>query len=356
MDTSAYWSTIGGGAFNFVRSYWSTIGGGELNLIDLAAPASFIGGGQINKAFANYSTIGGGFYNLIGRQTVSWCDLTWQEPTGTIAGGGEDTIGPLDTRWVANDSLLLPPNYSSPVMASIGGGKKNTVNGTYGTVGGGFINHAIGMGATVPGGIGLITIDCQTAVGRYNKNATYNLGYLLGAEPNSIPNRGDAITFMVGNGTDTAHRSNAFTVADVGYSTAYDNIGSGGAVLASTPAQSRIGTTYASNTMVAWGDVAASQNNTLDDIGVGTVLWGGTNSGMYTITLNVVNQDGSAHTFTTNDAAITVSLGPGPAAAAGMITVTPLNAGPPATFIVKTFDATGHHSDGYGFQFHVVAR
>ncbi len=358
VDTSAYLSTIGGGAFNFVLSYWSTIGGGELNLIDRLAPASTIGGGQINKAFANYSTIGGGFYNLIERQTLSWCDLTWKEPTGTIAGGAQDTIGPLDTRWVTNDSLLLPPNYSSPVMASIGGGYKNTVNGSYGSVGGGYINHALGMGATVPGGIGLEATDLQTAVGRYNKNTVYNLGYLLGAHPDTIPSLGNAITFMVGNGTDTGHRSNAFTVSDVGYSTAYDTLSSGGAQtpppLSTGPTV--MGSTYLHNTIIAWGNAipGAPADKDSADMGVASIQWVPADT-QYVVTLNVNDPNGLPHHFTQGHSSVVASINQGLSGTPGIIAVTSVDAS--STFRVTTWPAgSTHPTDTFGFMFQVVAR
>jgi hypothetical protein len=46
----------------------------------------------------------------------------------------------------------------------------------------------------------------------------------------------------------------------------------------------------------------------------------------------------------------------GMARGTGMITVTPLVAGQPATFVVTTYNISGTATDGYGFQFHVVAR
>ncbi len=266
----------------------------------------------------------------------------------------------MDTRLRAKSKLSD--------KATIDGGLKNTVNGMYGAVGGGYKNHALGMGSAIPGGIGLEALDFQTAVGRYNYNASYTaqLSHILRTVADTIASIGNEVTFMVGNGTsaDSAHRSNAFTVSDNGHSSAYQSIGSGNAQFPLPPGSgpSRMGTTYADNTIEAWGNVAAGASNTIADVGVAIVHHGPLGSGQYTITLNVVNQDGTAHTFTADQAAITATLSSNPTGAvAGMITVTQLLTAVPFSptqpgFIVNTFDATGHTSDSFGFQFHVVAR
>ncbi len=372
-------SVITGGDSNFVNAPHTTIGGGIRNIIaandtitdtnfvtDTVPAGSVIAGGDTNIIRAPLSTIGGGSGNLIQLQSIGWCPCSAPASVGTIAGGIDDTIGYLDSRWgfgflVGNDA------YASPIMASIGGGWKNTVNGAYGTVGGGYKNHALGLGSTIPGGVGLEALDFQTAVGRYNSNPSYTaqLRHYYGPGADTLPSIGDEVTFMVGNGTsaDSAHRSNAFTVSDNGHSSVYDSLTSGGAQVPPPAAgyhPSRMGTTYADNTIEAWGNIAASAGGTessIADVGVSHVHWHGATSGWYTITLNVLNQDGSAHTFTAGQAAITASLSSNPTAPlAGMITVTPISGGTAPTFDVRTYNAAGGLVDDRGFQFHVVAR
>ncbi len=162
----------------------------------------------------------------------------------------------------------------------------------------------------------------------------------------------DDFLVIYGNGT-TFTKSNAWTLSNSGYSSAYDSIGTGGANIPPVRISStRMGATYGNNTIEAWGNVMGSKDSTIADIGVANVHWFGAGTGSYRITLNVLNQDGSTHIFTAGHCAITASVSQGLSGVPGMISVQPVTAA--GTFLITVFDKLGNPSDTIGFMFHVV--
>ncbi len=326
---------LGGGAWNYIVGHagWNSLVGGTRNYI-AGVLYGTIGGGAFNSTYSNYTVISGGTSNLI-------------EATGSAVGGGTNNI--------------ILGSYGT-----ISGGAYDSVNGQYGSIGGGNSNviRLKGANASIPGGDHLVAQSYgQTFVGFYNKAQ----GSSTDTSDALIPAHENDILLGVGNGRNIGGvtvASDAAFITNKGALSVFDSIGSGGATAGGPITPSRAGTTFATNTIEAWGNVAPLApggtllgGGALADVGVQSVFHGPPGSGSYLVTLNVKNQDGSAHTFTTNQASITVSLGPGPGAGGGMITVTPLTGGTAPTFTVVTFlPALGGASDAYGFQFHVVAR
>jgi hypothetical protein len=344
---------IAGGCYNLIdSSYSGTIGGGCGNTAMNYGTA--ITGGVQNIAKGYESFVGGGSYN-----TIDYTSTYGGADFGTIGGGYENKIEVA----IGGGYPPLDSAYQAPHYGTVAGGGGNGVYEDYGAIGGGNANRALGMYSNIPGGNQLVALDYQTVVGYFNEFDTgaAMARQLQGRTGLTAPPNTDDKLFIVGNGKGAADflRSNAFTVSHGGYSSAYDNIGSGGGTgLHPHDTATRIGTMYASNTIVAWGNVVGGSSNTFDDIGVDSIHWWGLHTGHYTITLNVVNQDGTPHKFVAGDAAITVSLGMVPLVAGGMITVTPLTGGTAPTFDVYTSIPTSPpaYNDDYGFQFHVVAR
>ncbi len=372
LPDSTKYSFIGGGLNNFGGGAWDVIGGGDSNIID--APTEFpvqynsILGGYANhiilepspylpRASENatfYSVIAGGFHN------------STQEECSFVGGGDSNRAMEEFSSVLGGDS-----NNAFASFSAIGGGANNTIasgarwsgvlSGShnnissfadFASIGGGRFNQitANGPNADIPGGDSLTANSfAQTVVG-FNNIET-------GTVTEGTPTVGiDTALFIVGNGT-IAIPSDAFTVSYNGHASVYQNIGSGGAVLASTPDQARIGTIYASNTIEAWGNVMGSSNNTVDDVGVQTVVWQGPTTGQYLITLNVKNQDGSAHTFTANDCSIVATVSQqGLSGVPGLISVQPITTG--GQFLVTVFGMTSPPtpSDVIGFMFHVIVR
>ncbi len=378
-DTAAF---IGGGFGNTVSGQYAAIGGGNSNIIHETRGA-FIGGGDSNTISDNApdvyplfgssdAFIGGGLKNtILGRYPLTvndpafspyssivggLSDTIWYEDTASTIGGGAfnsiDSVeeyatigGGIENRIMGFEEIdnVITPNIAPTISggsgnaieytdeAAIGGGRGNTIT-------------TAGSNAAIPGGDSLIANSYAQAVVGYNNIETGSTTKIM------IHSVNDTALFIVGNGDNAAHPSDAFTVSYSGHSSAYQNITKGLGTNAT-----RIGTMYASNTIEAWGNVAGGASATTDDIGVSSVTHT-LLSGIYTIKLNVKNQDGSAHTFTAGDAAITVSLEPAAGVAGGMITVSTLSGTTTPTFTVNTFLPNGTASDSYGFQFHVVAR
>ena len=87
-----------------------------------------------------------------------------------------------------------------------------------------------------------------------------------------------------------------------------------------------------------------------------TVVWHGSGTGWYTITLNVNDPNNTTHSFTAGGAAAVATLGYNVTGTkAGMIVVLPITGGTGSTFDVYTYNKVGVPSDDYEFQFHVIA-
>lgn len=335
VEAYAGYSSIGGGIANVVGSTAGTIGGGIGNSITTGGQSPTIGGGQSNEIMSYYSTIGGGNGNLIYMQHVG-CSANAIAPVGTIAGGVTDTIGDIDARWVDtafyHTIYMLGSLYTSPIHGSIAGGLLNTVNGGYGSVGGGYKNHSVGMGSTIPGGIGLEARDYQTVVGKYNfvQPVDAQLGHLDFSAADTVTNIGDKFTFVVGNGVsaDSAHRSDAFEVSDNGHSIVHHTLGSAASVI--------YGATYQDNISYAWGDVTGSAlagppctgtTALVSDFGVVSVVY--ICKGQYRVKLNIIAPDGTTAVHLSNGFSVTATpvspiIGTPPCR---IVTVTPLGAG-----------------------------
>jgi hypothetical protein len=269
-----------------------------------------------------------------------------------IAGGLSDTIIGLDSRWV--DTATLPFHYLAPIMSAIGGGDSHTVNGNYGTVTGGYQNHALGIGS-LASGVGNEALDYQTVVGHYNANVpdSQQLHNLQTVNPFVVAPLGDEATFVVGNGTGPfpGQRSNAFTVSDNGHTTVTQNLPTGDSTI--------FGSTYADNTIIAWGDVNGKNSvnagggltSGIGDTVIGSVF----PQGEYQIVLHVKDPNGSPHNFANGNAAIVVTPGQAPTGFA-TVSVDPLVwSGGTASFMVYTYESGVLHNE-IGFQFHVVSQ
>ncbi len=293
-----YYNTVGGDiSVNAGPIYASSILGGDSNMIRQYASYSTIVGGSHNTIDSGVmcATIGGGENNTI--DTAS--------PTSTISGGSGNFIG---GHQLTNFSDVHFPDTIPGLGDVIAGGDSNRILGDYSSVGGGQNNLITPAGdhASIPGGIGLIAAAyAQTVVGAYNQA---EIGTLL----------------TVGNGTDSI-RSNAFTVSSDGSASAYQSINSGNAT--------SIGTMYANNTIEAWGNVqsGASGDTAIASIGVLSVTFSAADTN-YIIQLNVMNPDGSLHTFRSGQASIVATISQGLSGTPGIVSVSQLST---------------HHSAGY---------
>lgn len=334
-------SFIGGGYQNEIRSSWDAVAGGSKNLIDTVSPYSIIGGGEANSitTSTDHATLGGGYQN-----TVSAADATivggWYNSIGTncwgafIGGGNNNTM--TCSTWFPCTNVIVGGTVNTitdACFALIGGGTLNTVksdygnimggkynwinpNSTYTIIGAGYANlinsnsdysviaggdwnrvdasnqySAIGGGrqnlivpnnapySVIPGGDSLTANSfAQTVVGYNNlQSSTFAQGTAHSALPS-----GDYPMFIVGNGNNSASRSNAGEWSYDGHSTVYDQNGN------TFPVGRRpiYGATYNDNTIVAWGNIDGF-GIPIADFGVGSVIpvWNGGAGGVYLIRL-----------------------------------------------------------------------
>ncbi len=368
------WGIIVGGCGNTVTDTLGTIGGGQHNLV--AGTLGTISGGDTNRVFGVAGTIGGGANNqvtayfgaILGglRNSIGALDSC-----GVISGGAyntidfqanEATIGGGYTNVVYGNRGTIgggESNGDSAVRGTIGGGGNNGIRAiaTNGTIGGGYDNLDSAEYGTIPGGYGLTAQSfAQFVAGTFNiPMGTSTFGSINGDDP----------LVIFGNGTSAGFPSNAWTLSNSGYSTAYDNIGSGGGA---HPASTRMGSTYANNTIIACGYVGSNDTFAIADVGVAHVFHDTTilHMGTYVIHLNVVNTDGTPHTFDTSAVAITATIVEGATGGPGLITVTQLYTTPIAwdhwpitpqqpAFIIRTYNTGFNLSNTFAFQFHVIA-
>jgi hypothetical protein len=356
------WSLLGGGTQNWIKySNYSTLGGGITNVIDSSSPYSVLGGGSINYIFRNPGAmLGGGEKNVIAAYPC-------ENPRGGCLPSVDNFLGGGDSNYILSTSggwnalgggwhnLISGPsfnfigggsgNFMNHLYGVIGGGLGNTVSAYIGTIAGGDTNLVSGDYGAIPGGRGLVSQSyAQFVAGRYNTLQGTSSPYTIVPDDNLV---------IIGNGTSNAARSDAATISNKGYISVFGQATSGGAT---GPAVSlRIGTTYADNTIEAWGNVVGGGNAVTDDAGVTSVVWGGVGTGLYTITLNNVKQDGTAYTYVPNTGSIVATLVTQPIApVAGMISVSQLLLG--GIFKVTTYDKLGVPNDHFPFMFHVVLR
>jgi hypothetical protein len=337
-------SFVGGGEKDSVGSSWSSVTAGYDNYIGINAEYSFLGGGYLNRIDSSsiYSVLGGGYKDTI------------YGKYGVIAGGDSNAIrsrlnghGTSDGCAIGGgqnnfvnvvDSTLIGGSYASgyvvPQYATVAGGRDNCVYGHYASVTGGWHNFAPGAFSTILGGQFLEAGDYQTVTGRCNlttANLTFNLNNWkssnrlpFNSPPGSTKGQrfasGNYWTFIVGNGSfdSTAlpstvlNRSNAFMVADTGYSMVTNANGSGGATVVSGRAMMK-GGTYTDNVIdawaiVMWNDTLATKFQVLKDFGCSSITRTG-GPGVYTVTLNLIDPlTGSTYTMQNGAASVTVTL------------------------------------------------
>ena len=162
---SGTYAVIGGGEGNSTANLWSTIGGGHENTITGSGGASAIGGGGYNSINLSWNgTIGGGFYN----------DIDDAE-SATIAGGDNNQIKKFAYKSFigGGESNIIYEGQSHTV---IGGGEENTVGDAYftikgiATIGGGKSNTLNGWASTISGGIDNTIATAKSAIGGGSNN------------------------------------------------------------------------------------------------------------------------------------------------------------------------------------------
>lgn len=380
IDTSSQYSAISAGLFNQIRSPLSVINGGDSNTIDLGITNSVIGGGFRNTSNSNakYSTIsggdsnvirgiagviGGGTLNLISKlDTLTFTSADW----GTIGGGYNNKIIVPPTSDIIGCDHVDHPELAMPIYATISGGAFNVAAGHFSTVIGGFLDSALGMGSTVLGGWHLIARDWQTVCGRFNSLWGLNSGLLANDSVfngNTVLPDTNSSIFIIGNGKDENHRSNAFTVSQDGHSSVFGVNQSGGATppnIIQNP--SYLGTTFSDNVLLAAGYIepgAGAVPIVHSDFGVWNVSQ---NGAMFTITIHVNDPATNSFAVITN-AWITATIVDTSTSASsgfpGMVTVSPMGASvglPPNTFVVKTYNCSGCAYYPRRFMFHVFGR
>ena len=340
-------ATIAGGHINRIESYVSAITGGHDNTIAVGGEASFIGGGRNNLIDAELSVISGGRDNIIQQSSVGSFigggrahSLTGS--TSTIGGGHDNTInapeaviaGGIDHRVLTRGGSILGGHHNSiganSDYSTIGGGEANVINQAQrATIAGGEDNEAQGSHSTIPGGDKLRTNPsyAQIAVGFYNKPRG-----TMPTRPNAaqIAASNDPL-FMVGNGdvSSAVGQSNAFEVSYNGHTSVY---GVNGAVNPSTT-----GGTYVDNVIYAWGHFDITMGGLVDDFGVASVAPVGP-PGVWDITLNIANPDGTFAVLNTASITVTVVDDINGTNGCTSVTVTPIGGVlGPNTFRVRTY-------------------
>ncbi len=356
------WGTIVGGCGNTAVDTFTTIGGGQHNYA--GSNLATIGGGDTNVVLGFAGTIGGGQKNQIAELTGN----STQAVFATIAGGFSNSIRPLDSLYYPT----IPGFYFLPLAATVTGGYSNTAMGHFSTADGGVFNAALGIYATTLGGTGLVAMDFQTVVGRYNDTiasglhntdtASYYVPYrgLLGTGYDTLLPPDDPI-FVVGNGS-VYGRSNAFTIADNGHSTVYQTLPVNGTDPTTWPS---VGSTYTNNTIVVQADVPAIGSPGGPppmSIGVDSVIETTPTSGVYVVFVRT-QRPGTEIRDTLSNAIITVTVvDNSPDLAAGMCgyaTCSEIGHPHPSQFIVRTYPGAGGSTCTGGplpFFFHLTGK
>jgi hypothetical protein len=173
---------------------------------------STISGGSDNTASGLISTVSGG-----GSNTASGL-------ASTVSGGGENTASELGAT-VSGGSF----NVASGVNSTVSGGSSNTASGVNSTVSGGSSNTASGVNSTVFGGASNIANGDYSSVIGGNTNNAQSLGETVagifatvgaGSATNYVAT--DRL-FVVGNGADEDHRSDAIKIMKNAHVTIGDN-------------------------------------------------------------------------------------------------------------------------------------
>jgi hypothetical protein len=184
-NTASHSSTfVGGGAYNSAADNSATVGGGWTN--KALGPSSTIGGGQYNRALSNSTTVAGGLQN------------TASNNAATISGGWNNIAS-------GNYSVVGGGNQDSAVGISsvVIGGLQNKAQGNYSTILGGSVNKAEGHYAIAGGFNNTANSYGETVLGQFATN-------YIPLSTTSF-NTSDRL-FNIGNGTNLANRSDAFTI------------------------------------------------------------------------------------------------------------------------------------------------
>jgi hypothetical protein len=146
---------------------------------------SVIGGGIANKSTGLASSVGGGYENYAGNFGA------------TVAGGAYNTASGVQS-FVGGGRYNRATNTNSSVV----GGYKNYSSGAESFIGSGYRNRSYGTYSSVVGGLRNIASGfSQTVIGKFNTVQGTPYSYL-----------GTDNAFIIGNGTSTSNRSNAFAV------------------------------------------------------------------------------------------------------------------------------------------------
>ena len=233
-------STIGGGAGNFVQPYASVIGGGLQNAIEWGAAASTIGGGYGNLVRSNtyYGTVAGGVYNSIEAYAAgAFVGAGWDNTNGTaysfigagvqnviqpmggysaIVGGGLNTIeADVQYGFIAGGFANLI--HSGAYVSGIGGGWQNTNGAAYAVISGGANNliEAFADNSSIGGGwLNYIQSSADQSV-----IAGGNAGHILSGARESIIGGGfanvigtnSAVSFVGGGSANTIGTNSPFS-------------------------------------------------------------------------------------------------------------------------------------------------
>ncbi len=386
ISDSALWSFIGAGQDNLIGPYAfnasilggyqntdyalnSVITGGVGDTIEISAGYAYIGGGVGNKVYSGSSAIITGAGNTIDYDysvIMSGSDNTIEAEHSLIGTGIGNHIGVYGAYGAIIAGLNNYVSGSASVVISgvddtatdngmVGTGTGNHSGGPFSFIGTGDTNLITGGGAfaSIPGGDHLTAQSySQTVMGFYNKPAGSS------SNAGSARTNGNDPLVIVGNGTSDTTKSDAFTVSNSGYSTAYDTIGSGGAAdsLLTMGTPTVMGSTYARNTIIAWGNAIPGAPSGKDsaDIGVQIITWDAADS-QYNVTLHVNDPNGFPHLFKQGQSSVVASINQGFSGTPGIIAVTSVDA--TGTFHVRTWPVgSAHPTNTFGFMFQVVAR
>ena len=138
------------------------IGAGNVNLIEAGSTNSFIGAGYRNLIDFNsiHSFIGAGYGNVITTSSNNFC---------SVIGGGERNVISMTLGTISGGLI----NRVSGLCGTVAGGYANLSAGDSSTVGGGTSNDATGNYSVIAGGAGNDATNWYTTVGGGCNNSAY---------------------------------------------------------------------------------------------------------------------------------------------------------------------------------------
>ncbi|MBI1288058.1 MAG: hypothetical protein GC178_10840 [Flavobacteriales bacterium] len=235
---------IGGGDKAFVGSSSSAVIGGMKDTVTTGASYSVIAGGEINTISGDHSFIGGGATNDVsapysaafgqgnsvtsGRSIVAGSGNTVSNVYSAAFGqnnsvGGQKSMvgGQFSHMAQGNNSQSFVWGYRDTLSGSqsaIAGGESNTISADEAFIGGGISNSVTSRGGFIgAGNSNSVSANNGAAFGQNNTAFSYS-EFVVGANATEyVPtstngyNANDR-SFVVGNGINSANRSNALTV------------------------------------------------------------------------------------------------------------------------------------------------